>query len=99
MCNELEQSFPVFRIKLSFFRKLPPRLNVEKSFKFKHFTHKKMPFFLVQSYFKKPYHSFAEEITFFPLVIKESLCDNAYSCVNLKIMPFKTTVNWLFSDM
>ena len=37
---------------------------------------------LTQWLLKKPLHSFAEEIAFFPLVTLGNLCDEAHFCVN-----------------
>lgn len=59
-------------------------LNIKESFKFQKSTYKKVPVFSTYSFFKKPLDEFAEEVTFFSLVIIRNLYGEAGFCVKSK---------------
>ena len=66
---------------LSFFRKLPSKLNVKEPSDFQQSEYRKMPISLTLSHFennfRKPYYSFAKQTTFFLLVILRNLYDES----------------------
>ena len=80
--DELKDYASILQIRLPFCENYPQRVERKKiPFRFQQSSYKKVPISLTQSCCKKPQYGFAEEITFFPLVILRNICDEVCFCV------------------